>query len=133
MTSQPNSALAVCKCGHPAESHIYPGTALFGDCNECRCELYNPPGGLRGVPLHPLFTFTEAEFRMVACTSCGRFRVLPEGVCEACGWDDDNDGPSTETRPNFCRHSPTREHDVPFIKYPLRANYCRFCLRTLVR
>jgi hypothetical protein len=120
-----------CHCGHSAKSHVYPGSTLYGDCHECHCELYNPPGGLKGVPIHPLFAFTEEEFRMVSCTQCDRFRILPEGVCEGCGWDNDNQGVVEDTRPNYCRHSPTKEHDIPFVIPSLQANYCRFCLRTI--
>ncbi len=97
-----------CACGHSDNSHVYPGSTLFGDCHECRFELYNPPGGLKGVPLHPLFAFTENEFRFVSCAQCSRFRVLPGGVCEGCGWDNDNHGIVEDTRPNYCRDSPTK-------------------------
>jgi hypothetical protein len=123
--------LQLCRCGHAPESHMYPESTLYADCHECSCELYNPPGGLEGVPIHPLFAFTPAEFRMVSCHQCCRFRVLPEGVCERCGWDNDNQGVVENTRPNYCRHSPTREHDIPWIAPSLRANYCRYCLQTI--
>lgn len=121
---------ADCICGHPAELHLYPESNLYGDCHECECELYNPPGGLKGVPIHPLFAFTEAEFRMVSCGRCHRFCVLPEGICERCGWDNDNQGPVENTRPDYCFDSPTRKHAVPHIIPDLRA-YCRYCLRTI--
>ncbi len=120
-----------CACGHSDNSHVYPGSTLFGDCHECRCELYNPPGGLKGVPLHPLFAFTENEFRFVSCAQCSRFRVLPGGVCEGCGWDNDNHGIVEDTRPNYCRDSPTKQHHVPSIAPGLPANYCTCCLRTI--
>jgi hypothetical protein len=122
---------ADCICGHSAKLHVYPESTLYGDCHECRCELYNPPGGLKGVPIHPLFAFTEAEFRMVSCSGCHRFEVLPEGICESCGWDNDNQGVVEDTRPDYCLESPTRKHVVPHIIPALRANYCRYCLRTI--
>jgi len=117
----------VCRCGHPSESHIYPGSAQYGDCHHCECELYDPAGGIKGLPIHPLFSFTEGEFRMVSCTQCGRFRVAPDGVCEKCGWDNDNDGPVEQTRPQFCQHSPTKMHEIP----SLSSNHCRYCLRAI--
>jgi len=120
-----------CKCGHAAESHIYPGSTLYGDCHECNCALYNPPGGLKEVPVHPLFAFTEDEFRLVSCNRCGRFRVVPEGVCEACGWDNDGQGNVEETRPDYCRHSTTRKHEIPLITSEIHANYCPYCLKTI--
>ena len=120
-----------CKCGHSAESHIYPGSTLFGDCHECPCGLYNPPGGIKDLPIHPLFSFTEDEFRIVSCNHCGPFRVVPDGICESCGWDKDNAGMVEETRPSYCRHSPTREHEIPSIAPSVSANYCRFCLKTI--
>jgi hypothetical protein len=123
--------MPLCRCGHSAELHLYPESTLYGDCHDCRCELYNPVGGLKGVPIHPLFAFTEAEFRFVSCSQCARFRVLPEGVCEACGWDNDNNGVVEQTRHNYCVHSPSKEHEMPLITASLRANYCRHCLRTI--
>jgi hypothetical protein len=120
-----------CKCGHPAKLHVYPNSTLYGDCHDCRCELYNPPGGLEGVPLHPLFAFTADEFRFVSCNRCNRFHVLPEGVCDACGWDNDNQGPVEDTRPDYCLHSPTRKHVIPLIVPSVPSNYCRYCLRTI--
>jgi hypothetical protein len=122
---------ADCICGHSAKLHLYPASHLYGDCHECECELYNPPGGLKGVPIHPLFAFTEEEFRMVSCNRCHRFFVLPEGVCERCGWDNDNQGPVENTRPHYCLDSPTRKHTIPHIIPTLRANYCVYCLRTI--
>lgn len=116
-----------CLCGHSSQSHIYPGSAQYGDCHHCECELYNPVGGLRGLPIHPLYAFSEDEYRMVSCTVCGRFRVVPNGVCESCGWDNDNNGLVERTRPQYCRHSPTRQHEVP----SLESNHCRFCLRAI--
>lgn len=121
-----------CFCGHSAQSHIYPGSTLFGDCHECRCELYNPPGGLRGVPVHPLFAFTEDEYRMVSCTHCAKFRVSPDGICESCDWDNDRHGDVGNTRPDYCGKSPTKKHEVPLIAPALSANYCRFCLKTIL-
>jgi hypothetical protein len=120
-----------CRCGHSAKKHIFAESALYGDCHDCRCELYDPPGGLKGVPIHPLFSFRESEFRLVSCKKCGHFCVSPEGVCESCWWDNDQKGLVKDTRPSYCWHSPTREHEVPFIKPPLRANYCRYCLKTI--
>jgi hypothetical protein len=120
-----------CLCGHSAEMHLYPESTLFGDCHECPCELYNPPGGLKGVPIHPLFAFTEDEFRMVSCGKCARFLVLPEGVCESCGWDNDNQGMVEDTRPDYCLNSPSRQHQIPRIIPALRENYCVYCLRTI--
>ena len=35
-----------------AKSHVYPGSTLYGDRHECHCELYNPPGGLKGGCAH---------------------------------------------------------------------------------
>lgn len=70
--THPNDAVGTCRCGHSSESHIYPGSHLYGDYHECECELYNPAGGLKGVPIHPLFSFTENEFRFVSCVRCGR-------------------------------------------------------------
>lgn len=122
---------ADCICGHSAELHLYPESTLYRDCHECRCELYNPPGGLKGVSLHPLFAFTEEQFRMFSCSQSHRFCVLPEGICESCGWDNDNQGMVEDTRPNYCLDSPTRTHEVPRIIPALRANYCRYCLRTI--
>jgi hypothetical protein len=122
---------ADCTCGHSAKLHLYPESNLFGDCHECSCELYNPPGGLKGVPIHPLFAFTEDEFRMVSCSKCHRFCVLPDGICESCGWDNDAQGMVEDTRPDYCLDSPTRKHEVPRIAPSLRANYCRYCLRTV--
>lgn len=97
----------LCRCGHSAVSHIYPaaGPTMYGDCHQCRCELYNPPGGIKGIPIHPLFAFTEDEFRFIACVNCERFRVLPDGVCEVCGWDNDNNGMVGSTRPDHPLHS----------------------------
>ena len=126
-----------CQCGHSAEAHIYPGSALYGDCLECRCELYNPPDGLKGVPLHPLFAFTEDEYRFVSCSQCRRFKVLPDGICESCWWDNDNNGMVQRTRPEYCFHSPTRKHQIPDVTpFPdvtrsLKASYCEYCLRTI--
>lgn len=100
-----------CRCGHPAKAHVYPsaGSAMYGDCHECRCELYNPVGGLKGVPIHPLFAFTEDQFRFVSCVNCGRFRVLPDGTCDACGWDNDNGGISEKARLDYRLGSSTGE------------------------
>jgi hypothetical protein len=123
--------LDVCRCGHSAKAHLYPQSTLFGDCHECDCELYNPIGGLKGVPLHPLFAFTEDDFRFVSCKQCGRFRVVPDGVCESCGWDNDNQGVVEHTRPDYCRHSPTKKHAIPMLGLSLNANYCRYCLKTI--
>jgi hypothetical protein len=121
-----------CICGHSAELHLYPvRSTLYGDCHQCRCELYNPPGGLVGVPIHPLFAFTDAEFRLVSCSRCNRFFVLPEGICESCGWDNDRQGMVEDTRPAYCLDSPTRKHEVPRIAPEARSNYCRYCLRTI--
>jgi hypothetical protein len=122
-----------CRCGHSEEKHVYPGSTLYGDCHECLCELYNPAraDGLKGVPIHPLFSFTEDQFRFVACSQCGRFRVLPEGLCEACWWDNDNQGPIESTRPDYCYHSLTRKHVIPWVTSFLRANYCICCLKTI--
>jgi hypothetical protein len=125
------SRISDCLCGHSKELHLYPGSALYGDCHECECELYNPPGGLKGVPLHPLFAFTEAEFRMVSCGHCYRFRVLPDGVCEGCGWDNDSLGMVEDTRPEYCLKSPTKKHGAARIITPLNANHCIYCLRTI--
>jgi len=119
-------AVGVCRCGHSSESHIYPGSIQYGDCHLCECELYNPAGGIKGLPIHPLFSFTEDEFRMVACIQCGRFRVVPEDVCENCEWDNDNNGQVEQTRPEYCRHSPTRQHEVTS-----GSSQCRYCLRTI--
>jgi hypothetical protein len=44
-----------------AKLHVYPGSTFYGDCHECHCELYNPPGGLKGVPIHPLFVFKSGS------------------------------------------------------------------------
>jgi hypothetical protein len=118
-------AVDMCRCGHSSNSHIYPGSALYGDCHHCECELYDPAGGLKGVPIHPLFAFTEDEYRMVSCAECGRFRVVPDGVCERCGWDNDNNGLVEQTRPQYCRHSPTRQHEVPSFE----SSHCRHCLQ----
>lgn len=131
MEEDTKPVLQLCRCGHSPESHIYPDSTLYADCHECSCELFDPPGGLEGVPIHPLFAFTPADFRMMSCYQCGRFRVLPEGVCERCEWDNDNQGFVDNTRPNYCRHSPTRAHEIPWITQSLRANYCRYCLRTI--
>jgi hypothetical protein len=122
-----------CTCGHPSELHLYPAdSALYGDCHECECELNNPLGGLKGVPVHPLFAFTEDEFRMVSCSHCYRFRVLPEGVCESCGWDNDAHGMAEYTRPDYCLDSPTKKHEAPRTAKPgVRGNYCRYCARTI--
>jgi len=122
---------ADCICGHSAELHHYPESKLFGDCHECRCELYNPPGGLKGVSVHPLFAFTEDEFRMVSCSKCHRFCVLPVGICESCGWDNDAQGMVEDTRPDYCLNSPTRKHAVPRIGTSLGANHCIYCLKTI--
>jgi hypothetical protein len=121
-----------CQCGHSASSHIYPCPTLsYGDCHECRCELYNPPGGLKDIPIHPLFAFSEDEFRFASCSHCGRFYVLPDGVCEQCGWDNDQNGMVETTRPEYCLHSPTKKHVIPNVTAHLRADYCRYCLRTI--
>jgi|SRR5215831_15756039 len=119
--------VGVCRCGHLPESHIYPGTAQFGDCHLCECELYNPARGIKGLPIHPLFAFKEDEYRMLSCTICGRFRVVPDGVCESCGWDNDNNGLVDQTRPQYCRHSPDKQHEVP----SLESSRCRYCLRAI--
>lgn len=116
-----------CRCGHSSKSHIYPGSTQYGDCHLCECELYNPAGGLKGVAIHPLFVFTKDEFRMVSCARCARFRVAPGGVCESCGWDNDNNGFVEQTRPQYCRHSPTKQHEVP----SLESSRCRYCLRAI--
>ena|SRR5450755_1941128 len=120
-----------CRCGHSAGLHVYPSTTLYADCQECACELYDPPNGLAGVPIHPLFAFTENEFRLVSCNQCHKFRVLPEGICERCGWDNDGQGMVEITRPGYCRLSPTKEHEIPFVTPEIQANYCRYCLRTI--
>lgn len=104
---------------------------MYGDCHECRCELYNPPGGLKGIPIHALFAFKEDEFRFVSCAQCGRFHVLPDGICKACGWDNDNNGMVERTRPDYCFHSPTRKHVVPDLMPSVQTNYCRYCLKTI--
>lgn len=122
-----DAAPDVCRCRHSSESHIYPGTAQYGDCLLCKCELYNPAGGIKGLPIHPLYSFSEEEYRMVSCARCGRFRVVPDGVCESCGWDNDNDGDVEKSRPLYCRHSPTRQHEVP----SLESSRCRYCLRAI--
>lgn len=56
-----------------------------------------------------------------------RFRVLPDSVCERCGWDNENDGPVEQTRPQYCRHSPTWQRDIP----SATSNRCRLCLRAV--
>jgi hypothetical protein len=127
--SAPPAKPTDCLCGHSAELHLYPESTLFGDCHECECELYNPPGGLKGVPIHPLFAFTEAEFRMVSCAHCYRFRVLPEGVCENCTWDNDGHGMVEVTRPDYCLHSATKKHEITTAG--TAHTYCRYCLRTI--
>lgn len=122
-----------CFCSHSAKAHLYPNSSLYGDCHECACELYNPPGGLKGVAIHPLFAFTEAEFRMVSCNRCHRFFVLPEGICENCGWDNDNAGMVEDTRPEYCPNSPTKNHVSPRISTVHTVDYCVYCLRTIER
>jgi len=126
---------ADCICGHSAELHLYPNSKLFGDCHECRCELYNPPGGLKGVPVHPLFAFTEDEFRMVSCSKCHRFRVLPIGICESCRWDngaqgmvEEHEGKGLKSVPAQTRISPSAMSEV----HAALEEYCAVVENSLV-
>ena len=68
---------------------------------------------------------------MVSCAHCYRFRVLPDGVCEGCGWDNDGHGMVAHARPDYCFDSPTKKHGIPRIVSALKANYCRYCAKTI--
>lgn len=39
------------------------------------------------------------SYRDLECPSCGRHRVMLDGVCEKCSWDADGDDYATITRP----------------------------------
>ncbi len=126
---RPEDPPDTCWCGHSSSVHIYPESTKFGDCHDCKCELYNPVGGLKGVSIHPLFAFTEDQFRFLCCTECGRFSVLPDGICVNCEWDNDNDGFIEETRPQYCLRSSTKQHDASSSE----SGRCRFCLQVISR
>jgi hypothetical protein len=68
---------------------------------------------------------------MVSCGHCYRFHVLPDGVCESCGWDNDGHGMVENTRPDYCLKSPTKKHTIARITTPINANRCIYCLNPI--